>query len=123
MVQNLVSKPTFQGFQFILIFCFIFNNIHDLKKPTFNLILHIHYFKSSKKQAGLRTKKKPRKRAKQAQAEHQLTDILRIFLFNSSSINYQKSLQLLDAKVTQSTVFALPSLTSKVIYGAYNAKL
>lgn len=64
MVQNLVSKPTFQVFQFILIFCLIFNNIHDLKNPTFNLILHIHYFKSSKKQAGLRTKEKNKEKGK-----------------------------------------------------------
>lgn len=54
--------------------------------------------------------------ADQPQAEHQLVDIPRIFLFNGSSIHCQKFLQLFAAVDTQSTVCALPSLTSWVNY-------
>lgn len=62
--------------------------------------------------------------ADQPQAEHQLVDIPRIFLFNDSSIHCQKFLQLFAAVDTQSTVCALPpSPPGWITACAYNAKL
>lgn len=101
MFQNLVSKTAFQGFKFLSIFCFLLNNIHDFSKPLILILFSIFIIlRVLKNKGGLRIKKKKNyiwKRADQPQAEHQLMGILRIFLFNGSSIHCQKFLQLFDA--------------------------
>lgn len=118
MFQNLVSKTTFQGFQFLSIFCFLFNNICNFSKPLI-LMLFCIFIKVLKNQGGLRIKiKKPKtwKRADQPQAEHQLMDILRIFLFNSSSIHCQKFLSNQHQKVAINCLYiTFPHLPGELL--------